>query len=79
MKKKIFDLLKKVTDNQNLSENAILLDEGWLDSLSTIILIQEIEDCFNIEIDSSFLNHENFNSLSSITNIVQKIIDERNT
>lgn len=78
MKNKIFELIIKVTDNSDLDENARLLDEGWLDSLSTIILIQEIEESFQIEINSDYLNHENFNTLSNITNLVQKIFDEKN-
>lgn len=78
MKNKLFELIIKVTDNPNLDENAKLLDEGWMDSLSTIILIQEIEESFQIEINPEYLNHENFNTLSNITSIVQKIFDEKN-
>ena len=79
MKKKILELTKKVIDNKNINEKSKLLDEGWLDSLSTIVLIQEIEEKFKIEISQDYLNHDNFNSVNNISNLVQKIINERNT
>ncbi len=69
---KIFDIIKKIINNNAINKDSLLLDEGWLDSLSTIELLTEIEKAFNITIDNDQLTHENFNSLHNITELVFK-------
>ena len=69
---KIFDLIKKIINNNAINKDSLFLDEGWLDSLSTIELLTEIEKSFNITIDNDQLTHENFNSLNKITELVVK-------
>lgn len=69
---KIFDIIKKIINNNDINKDSLLLDEGWLDSLSTIELLTEIEKAFNITIDNDQLTHENFNSLQNITELVFK-------
>ena len=65
IKKIVLDLVKKVGDNQNITEKSLLLDEGWIDSLSTITLLSELENKFSIEIETEELSHENFNTTNS--------------
>ena len=69
---KIFDIIKKIINNNAINKDSLFLDEGWLDSLSTIELLTEIEKAFNITIDNDQLTHENFNSLYNITELVLK-------
>ncbi len=70
IKKKVLDLVKKVGDNQNITEKSLLLDEGWIDSLSTITLLSELENKFSIEIDTEELSHENFNTIENISKLI---------
>tara|TARA_B110000003_G_C16603482_1_gene516586 strand:- start:699 stop:944 length:246 start_codon:yes stop_codon:yes gene_type:complete len=69
---KIFDIIKKIINNNSINKDSLFLDEGWLDSLSTIELLTEIEKSFNITIENDQLTHENFNSLNKITELVVK-------
>lgn len=70
IKKKVLDLVKKVGDNQNITEKSLLLDEGWIDSLSTITLLSELENKFSIEIETEELSHENFNTIENISKLI---------
>lgn len=70
IKKIVLDLVKKVGDNQNITEKSLLLDEGWIDSLSTITLLSELENKFSIEIDTEELSHENFNTIENISKLI---------
>ena len=49
-----------------------LLDEGILDSLLTVQLLEKIEDAFDIVIDTEDLTHYNFNSISAISAVILK-------
>tara|TARA_B100000963_G_scaffold264724_1_gene232890 strand:- start:3396 stop:3635 length:240 start_codon:yes stop_codon:yes gene_type:complete len=70
IKKIVLDLVKKVGDNQNITEKSLLLDEGWIDSLSTITLLSELENKFSIEIETEELSHENFNTIENISKLI---------
>ena len=70
IKKIVLDLVKKVGDNQNITEKSLLLDEGWIDSLSTIMLLSELENKFSIEIETEELSHENFNTIENISKLI---------
>jgi acyl carrier protein len=66
----ILEILKNISNEPNLTINHLLLDEGIIDSLSTIELISILEDKFEINIGSDDLNHFNFNTISAISNLV---------
>jgi acyl carrier protein len=68
----VYKIVKDLTQTHDLNINKSLLDEGVLDSLSTIELITKLEEIFNINIDSDDLNHENFNSIESIVTLIKK-------
>ncbi len=70
IKKEVLDLVKKVGDNQNITDKSLLLDEGWIDSLSTITLLSELENKFSIEIETEELSHENFNTIENISKLI---------
>ena len=61
-----------ITQNPDLDINKSLLDEGILDSLTTIELITKLEEVFKINIDSDELNHQNFNKIENIVTLVKK-------
>ena len=66
----ILEILKNISNIPNLTINQLLLDEGIIDSLSTIELISILEERFDINIGSDDLNHFNFNTISAISNLV---------
>ena len=71
---KVLKLVRDLTENNDVQFNTNLLDEGILDSLTTIELISKLEDEFKINIDSEDLNHQNFNTVSNIDALIQKIL-----
>ena len=71
---KVLKLVRDLTENNDVQFNTNLLDEGILDSLTTIELISKLEDEFKINIDSEDLNHQNFNTVANIEALIQKIV-----
>ena len=72
--KKIKSILEGVLNYDLLQEDDLLTD-GVLDSLTTIMVIKELENSFSIVITPEDFTHFNFNSLENISNMVQRIID----
>lgn len=66
----ILGILKNISNIPNLTINQLLLDEGIIDSLSTIELISILEERFAINIGADDLNHFNFNTITAISNLV---------
>ena len=65
-REEILNIVKEISNNNDINFNNQLLDEGIIDSLSTIMLIQRLEEDFNIEINNNDLNHDNFNTIENI-------------
>lgn len=74
IEEQILNIVKSITQNETVEINQNLLDEGVLDSLTTIELIAKLEEQFKINIENDELNHENFNTISSISSIIKKKI-----
>ena len=66
----ILGILKNISNIPNLTSDKLLLDEGIIDSLSTIELISILEERFAINIGADDLNHFNFNTITAISNLV---------
>ncbi len=73
IKEKVLKIVRDLTETDDVELTTNLLDEGILDSLTTIELITKLEEEFQINIDSEDLNHENFNTVSNIEALVQKL------
>jgi acyl carrier protein len=55
----------------NIADDTALIDEGYLTSLQTVELLMFLEENFNIEIDPSEVDEDNFHSLNSIAALVE--------
>lgn len=53
-----------------------LIDEGWLDSLSLLSLVSELEEAFDIEILPVNLVPANFNSAAALFSMVERLQKE---
>lgn len=67
----LLTIIKELANNSNIQKDTLLLDEGIIDSLSTIELITTIESKYSIIIDSDELNHFNFNTIDNIAILIQ--------
>jgi acyl carrier protein len=68
----ILGIVKELTQNNDVTVQQLLLDEGVMDSLTTIELITRLETEFSIAIDTDDLNHHNFNTVENITALVNQ-------
>ena len=50
-----------------------LIDDGILDSFDVVSIISELDDVFGVQVKINELDPENFNSVESIWNLVQKL------
>lgn len=75
------DILNKVhmilLDNFSLDAEDIksnsLIDDGLIDSFDIVILVENLEQNFDIEIPGEQIIRSNFNSLFAITNLIISI------
>lgn len=74
MKKKILDFVCQTTfvDPNKINEKTLLFDEGIFDSLGLLNLISFLEKAFQVKVDDSELDAENFESIKAIESFVQK-------
>lgn len=62
----------------NIDENADnLVENGILDSMGIMNLVQEIESFYNISIDFDYIAQENFKNFKSIKEMVNRVLNEQ--
>lgn len=75
MEDKIIEIIEKLTGFKNLKENIEidLLENEILDSLAFIELIATLEDEFNIEIQPTQVEPNNWRKVKTIVELVEKL------
>ena len=68
----ILSLLTKQFPEYDFTTSDDFISDGYLDSYAIIILITEIENLYNILIDPLDIIPENFMSVISIVNLINK-------
>ncbi|RED38621.1 acyl carrier protein [Winogradskyella eximia] len=76
LKSKIKDYIIESTldDVEKINDNTLIFEEGILDSMGLLFLIEFLKDEFNIETNDEELVVENFQSINSILNFVEQKI-----
>ena len=69
---KIKSTIESIT-KKKLDQEINLLDDGLLDSLMTLNLIEELESVFSIRIETDDFTHFNFNSVKAIHEMITRI------
>ncbi len=69
---KIERILKEIKPEVDFSESQNFVEDGLLDSLELIELIENIEDEYQIAIDPMDILPENFSSISQIEAVIVK-------
>ena len=75
----IYLFLEKIFTEKDIyisevTDNTLIIDEGYLDSLSVIELITFIEEQFSIDILESDFDVENLSSIEKIVDSIYKMI-----
>ncbi|SHH37683.1 Phosphopantetheine attachment site [Clostridium collagenovorans DSM 3089] len=70
---KLLEILDEIDSTIDYEKEKRLIDEGYLDSLSILSLVTELEDGFDIEIRPVDLVPANFNSVEAMWNMIQRL------
>ena len=73
---KLIEILENLNPSVDYEKTENLIDGRYLDSLTILSLISEIEDEFDVEIPTVEIIPKNFNSVKKIWSLIEKIKDE---
>ena len=73
MKEKVLKILRSV--NESIIDGANLIDDGIVDSFEVVNIVVELEEAFDIEIEAEDVVAENFETVDSITAMVEKYVN----
>ena len=78
IRKQVFDILEDICEYDGIKENPDmeLLESNILDSLSFILLLEQLEDEFDIEIQPTQIDLSVLKTANSIADFVEKALDE---
>lgn len=72
MKDKLVEILSDIRPECNFTENVDFVKGGLLDSMDVVVLVDELQEEFGINIPGSEITMQNFSSLDAIINLVEK-------
>ena len=70
-RKKLIAILEDIVPGVDFEEEKELIDDGILESLDIVSIVNEIMEQFNVEISVDDLLPENFNSADSILALIK--------
>lgn len=73
MKEKILEILNDLNPDIDYETETTLVDDDLLDSFDLVSLVSELNDSFDINITVVDFVPENFNSLSALTALVERL------
>lgn len=76
MRDQIIEILEDINPDADYETCTTLIDDRYLESLSMVSLVAELEDTFDITIPAVEVVADNFNSADAITKLVERLIEE---
>ncbi len=73
---KLLEILENIKPGVDYENIDTLIDDHYLDSLSILSLIAEIEEEFDVIIPTVEIIPTNFNSVKSMMTLINKLIEE---
>ncbi|MBQ9046380.1 MAG: acyl carrier protein [Solobacterium sp.] len=70
---KILEILENIRPDVDFQKETKLIDDGVLDSFDIISIVSEFNDAFDIDISVEELEPDNFNSVSAMYELIQKL------
>ena len=70
---KLLELLQCIRPDVDFENEIALVDDGILDSMDIVSIISELDDEFDVQVRINELDPDNFNSMESIWELVQKL------
>ena len=72
---RIIELLMEIKEDIDYANETALIDDELLDSFDILQLISAIDDEFNVSIPAAMIVPQNFNSVESLWNMVQELME----
>ncbi len=76
MREKILEILTEVRPDVDFENEGELVSANVLESFDIVQIVAELDDEFDIEITPKDLIADNFNSLDSIVELIERLQDE---
>ena len=73
---RLIEILEEIEDGVDYKNCKTLIDDHYLDSLSIISLVAELEDEFDITIPTVEIIPENFNSVEAMWKLITRLQEE---
>lgn len=73
MEETLLEILEDINSDIDYKTETAIIDDGLLDSFDIVALVGEMNDAFDINISVVDLIPENFNSLSAMLALVDKL------
>lgn len=75
---RIIEILESVKDDLDYTKEKALIDDELLDSFDVVAIIGSLSDEYDITISVDDMTPENFNSVESIAQMVDRLMEEQN-
>ena len=72
----LLEILEEIEPSVDYKNCTTLIDDHYLDSLSIISLVAEIESTFDVQIPTVEIIPDNFNSAQAIWNLISRLQEE---
>ena len=73
---KLLEILEGIESGVDYKNCTTLVDDVYLDSLSIISLVAEIEEAFDVQIPTVEIVPDNFNSAEALWNLIVRLQEE---
>lgn len=72
----LLEILNEVKPGVDFENNTDLIGHGVLDSITMVTLVMELNDAFDIEITPVDIVPENFKTVQTIYDMIQRLSDD---
>ena len=76
MKEKVLKILQQI--NSKIVDGIDLISGGIIESFEVVKITMELEEAFGVEIDAQDYYAENFQTVDTITALIEKYVDKKN-
>ena len=76
IRNEILGLLQELHEDVDYEAEEKMVDDKVLDSFDLVTLVTELNETFDVEVTARDFVPENFNSLDSLTAMIERLMDE---
>ena len=70
---KVLIIIKSHINDENINSNTDIINSNKLDSFALIQIVMELEQSFNVSIETEKLTIENFKNVDSISSLISSL------